>query len=320
MEKFNIIQKYDDFYDFEASTTWDLEAKQIDQGRFHAEFVFWGDSDLQIAEVLYNRKLLQHGSVPSGYTFAVNHPDSAPITWRYTEFPLNGIIVFPENREHQGVSLPNHHPFILTISEHLLTTVAEDLGLPEINRVVRKGEVRICDPVMIHRIQTYLMSLCAAMKNTDGKLLDTLIIAETKWKIARLLLLSLASSEAFKSIKRQFHRRKRVVDRVLEYIDADLTIPRSVPELCRVAEVDERTLRNYFYEQFSLSPKKLINRYRLNVVRSALKRMDSPTLSIIDIANETGFWHMGQFARDYRMLFGELPSTTIKKNTLHSLS
>jgi len=30
------------------------------------------------------------------------------------------------------------------------------------------------------------------------------------------------------------------------------------------------------------------------------------------VANAWGFWHMGQFARDYRRLFGELPSDTLR--------
>ena len=315
MDFFYNVKIYDDFDDFAESVPWDLEFTQLSPGKFQADLTSFGDMDIQVGETIYNRALLQKGSVPSGVTFAVHHPDSAPIYWRYLDFPANGIIVFPENNEHQGLSQPNHHPFTVTISEQFLTIVAEDLGLPEINHFVLKGEVLICDPMAIHRIQTYLMSLCAAMKNTGGKLLDTMISYETKWKIARLLLLALASSKNAKSTKRQLIRRKRVVDRVLEYIDTDLATSRSVPELCRVAGVDERTLRNYFYELFSLSPKKYINCYRLNVVRSALKRMDSPKISIVDIANEAGFWHMGQFAKDYRKLFGELPSETFRHRT-----
>jgi transcriptional regulator GlxA family with amidase domain len=33
-------------------------------------------------------------------------------------------------------------------------------------------------------------------------------------------------------------------------------------------------------------------------------------MKIADAANAWGFWHMGQFAKDYRTLFGELPSQT----------
>ena len=36
---------------------------------------------------------------------------------------------------------------------------------------------------------------------------------------------------------------------------------------------------------------------------------------IRDIANRYGFWHMGQFAADYKKLFGELPSKTLKQNS-----
>ncbi len=36
-------------------------------------------------------------------------------------------------------------------------------------------------------------------------------------------------------------------------------------------------------------------------------------LRIADIANRYGFWHMGQFAADYRRMFAELPSETWKR-------
>jgi AraC family ethanolamine operon transcriptional activator len=33
---------------------------------------------------------------------------------------------------------------------------------------------------------------------------------------------------------------------------------------------------------------------------------------INEIANRWGFWHMSQFAADYRRFFGELPSETLR--------
>jgi len=311
MNIFSIVQSFDDFEDFAESVTWDLEFIQLSPGKFRADLVLFGDMDIQVAEAIYNKALLQQGSVPHGFTFAINHPCSAPINWRHLDFPANGIIVFPENREHYGLSQSDHHPFIVTYTETFLAVVAEELGLPGLNQFVHKGKVLLCDPMAIHRIQTFLSSLCATIKNTSMESLSHLINHETKWKIARLLLYALASSTKIKPNKRLFYRRKRVVDRVLEYVNTDLSESKSISELCKIAEVDERTLRNIFYEQFSLSPNKFMKCYRLNAVRSALKGLDSTQVLITDIANEKGFWHMGQFAKDYRQMFGELPSETL---------
>lgn len=313
MESFFTVQSFDDFDDFAEKSTWDLEFTQLSASKFRADLIFFGDMDLQIGETVYNKALLQHGSVPSGFTFAIHHTDSAPISWRYLDFPVNGIIVFPENNEHQGLSQPNHHPFTITITETFLSAVADSLGLPELNRFIPKGEVLSCNPVFIQRLQALLGAICITMKSVGGEFFDSLLSYSTKWKIANLLLSAIASSKNVTPQKRQFYKRKRVVDRVLEYIDTDPATPRSIPDLCRVVEVDERTLRNIFYEQFSLSPNKYLKCHRLNAVRSALKRTDASKILIANIANKNGFWHMGQFAKDYKILFGELPSTTLKK-------
>jgi hypothetical protein len=34
---------------------------------------------------------------------------------------------------------------------------------------------------------------------------------------------------------------------------------------------------------------------------------------VSDVANSWGFWHMGQFAADYRAMFGELSSSTLNR-------
>ena len=79
-----------------------------------------------------------------------------------------------------------------------------------------------------------------------------------------------------------------IVNRVLDYVDSDLSVTKSIPELCRIAEVDERTLRNYFYTYFSISPKKYLNCYRLNVVRKALLTLDTIQVQIADAADMAG--------------------------------
>jgi AraC family ethanolamine operon transcriptional activator len=87
----------------------------------------------------------------------------------------------------------------------------------------------------------------------------------------------------------------------------------SVSELCRAAGVSERALRKGFVERFTLPPAGFLKAFRLNGARKDLRRLASPELRITDIANKWGFWHLGQFAGDYREWFGELPSQTLKQ-------
>ncbi len=77
-------------------------------------------------------------------------------------------------------------------------------------------------------------------------------------------------------------------------------------------------MRNAFLERFGVSPKAYLQALRLNGVRRVLRRSDPLNSKVSNVANYWGFWHMGQFAADYRRLFGELPSDTLRKPLLNN--
>ncbi len=60
-----------------------------------------------------------------------------------------------------------------------------------------------------------------------------------------------------------------------------------------------------------MAPKTYINAVRLNGVHKQLRARQRGQIHVTDAANHWGFWHMGQFAADYRKLFGENPSATL---------
>ena len=84
-----------------------------------------------------------------------------------------------------------------------------------------------------------------------------------------------------------------------------------VEDICRASGVSERTLEYAFDERYGMGPKRFLNAYRLFSVRRDLRVADPDTTTVADIANRWGFWHMGQFAADYRQQFEELPSQTL---------
>jgi AraC-like DNA-binding protein len=86
------------------------------------------------------------------------------------------------------------------------------------------------------------------------------------------------------------------------------------PELCAAVGVPERTLRMCCTEFVGRSPINYARLRRLNLVRSTLARTDPATASIATIARNYGFSEPGRFATVYRAVFGEAPSTTLRRS------
>jgi len=104
--------------------------------------------------------------------------------------------------------------------------------------------------------------------------------------------------------------RQRVVREARRYMQDNADEPISVPGLCEAIHVSRRTLQYSFQDVLQMSPVTYLRALRLNGVRRDLKRGgDEP---VADRAARWGFWHQSRFAADYKHLFGELPSQTLR--------
>jgi transcriptional regulator GlxA family with amidase domain len=86
-----------------------------------------------------------------------------------------------------------------------------------------------------------------------------------------------------------------------------------VTDLCKVAGVSERTLEYAFKETMGLGPVTYLKRLRLHRVRQALLAASQGSTTVSAEALNWGFWHFGEFSRDYKECFGELPSETLRR-------
>ncbi|WP_282433594.1 helix-turn-helix domain-containing protein [Okeania hirsuta] len=69
-----------------------------------------------------------------------------------------------------------------------------------------------------------------------------------------------------------------------------------------------------FKDLFGVSPMRYLKIRRLNAVRQRLKASEPENCSIVFLANEFGFYCPSHFTRDYKAMFGELPSETLAKH------
>ena len=85
----------------------------------------------------------------------------------------------------------------------------------------------------------------------------------------------------------------------------------TILELCSLLNISQRTLEYAFRSVYAVSPKKFIKTKRLIAVHKDLKG-STRDRRISDVAMNYGFSELGYFARDYRAMFGELPSDTLR--------
>ncbi|WP_462382530.1 helix-turn-helix domain-containing protein [Pseudomonas sp. Marseille-QA0892] len=106
--------------------------------------------------------------------------------------------------------------------------------------------------------------------------------------------------------------RKRMVDRAREYALANCDRPISILDVCNQIGASRRKLQYCFQETLGTNPVAYLRALRLNAVHRQLLHPNGND-SVQTVAAEWGFWHLSRFATDYRQLFGERPSDTLRR-------
>ena len=93
-------------------------------------------------------------------------------------------------------------------------------------------------------------------------------------------------------------------------LTSNLDEPLLIKRICEEYDIPERTLRYTFRKYKGMAPKRYINSLKYSAIHTDLRAPELALVPIKSIAGQYGFWHMGQFAADYKRHFGELPSDT----------
>ena len=88
--------------------------------------------------------------------------------------------------------------------------------------------------------------------------------------------------------------------------------PPSIEALCTRLRTSRRSLQSSFRQVADTTPVHYIRSLRLDGIRRELLSTRSAT-SVTQAAMAHGFTHLGRFTQEYKALFGELPSTTLRE-------
>jgi AraC family ethanolamine operon transcriptional activator len=126
-------------------------------------------------------------------------------------------------------------------------------------------------------------------------------------------ILSADPSEARK-IQQRLRHRFALIRRADTAIRQMVGGKYSSERLCRAIGVSERNLQIQFKEALGISPNTWHQRLALNRIRTRLLQGASRPGEVARLALDHGFDHLGRFSQDYRKLFGEPPSQTLRRS------
>ena len=156
----------------------------------------------------------------------------------------------------------------------------------------------------------YIAALIASVQSATEvhgqptRAIDDALVAQVR----RALETSAPTGET--SIRTQ---RAAAVACACRFIDSHLSKPIGLAELSAHCGVGVRTLEYGFRQFYDATPIGFIKSQRLTRTRIALARASAQPMSISTTAHRLGFTHMGQYAQDYRSLFGESPTMTLRR-------
>ncbi len=280
-----------------------VEEKLLEAGSFTGVANIVTTSHVIICNFEVNKKVLQIGTGIPGYiTFIIWDP-KVSFSWRKNEMK-DGMIGVLWKNEHQSVTGTGFNGLPISIEENFFFKLCQIKGYPELIHQLKKSELFHVSKSSLIKIRN-LLKLVTQVNTLE----DSVIYELIEDKLVNLLINCLASNLTERTSE-DLTNPKFV--KVIDYIHENLTEITSVNQVCENTNVSGRTLRRMMQKKYNLTTKTYINSLRLNQVRKELKS-ESNNSYIFQVASEYNFWHMGQFTRDYKHHFGELPSETIKK-------
>lgn len=292
-----------------AQSDWGLAYEQLSPGLFEGQI-----EQVQLPELMLLREstsvaLRQRGRLrPHVYGFAMAQSASSDVFFNGQRVQADAIMC--GKGDEIDLTTPPHFTLIaVVVEDSLLNPLWESMYQKPLAKWLDKQLVLNAAPEkaqILRRLHVAALEKWRAHELTDARALrqlrDDILIEWIEALPAYVDTSDLPNLE----------RRKNLVNQSCELMLAHADDPPTILAICQQVGISRRKLNYAFQDVLGTTPVKYLRALRLNNVRRAILRAnDGQTIG--DIAALWGFWHLGQFAQDYKNLFGELPSDSLKK-------
>jgi AraC-like DNA-binding protein len=313
-----LSRRFDSMHDLTTQVQgWDIDFRQIDEGPLTVDLLQVGTGRCLLSRARFNRRFHQRGVSPAGMrTFGVLESGVTDVTWGGREVDETTLIVFHPLGDFEAVAAAGFHCYVISFAERHLGLVAEHLGFEQVLRKLDGADmVTLPDLDEMADLRSVVRTFCAKVEGirerNPASVLPADLVERLEHEIPGRILAALAGSDVDLRLPPE-ELRYQAARRAVEFAEDNSEEVLTVEDLLEATGVSRRTLNYAFRGHLGVTPKTYLKSMRLDAARLELE-VSGPGAKIADIANRYGFWHLGQFAADYRKQFGELPSETLRR-------
>lgn len=300
----------------ECLRDWDQIYEQLSPGQFEGRFMEIRFRGIQLFREVTNQSVHQEGLMRAGDR-VLGVPVAMQGQGYFCGRPIASDAIMtlgggdalaftaPERFDVVAVSIPSQE----------LTRYAMDIEHRDIERELQNRPVIHASNECVNEFRGFLLAALESVALTPTMLKYAAMQKGLEQALLSSVLKAVGGDEGMAggSTSSPSHRHK-LVARAQDYMREHVEEPLTVEDLCRTLQVSRRTLQYSFQEILQLNPVSYLRAMRLNGVRRMLKSSGAQRQSVQDIAARWGFWHLSHFANDYRRMFGELPSETLRNS------
>ncbi len=298
---------------------WDHEYVQLQRGKFSWKIDIIQIGEFQIYEEILGGRTLNQGLVPPGTCVVAFFPNSSPNDGKFLgqEIAANVIVTGNYRQQYEFISGEQYKVVVMAAPVDSVLNLAEKMQRPLKEAQLFSQGIIIPNSRAYTELSRYLQEVLHLTRTQptrltnpiEGKLLGRLIQED-----ALPLFIDVLTAKPLTFLPEKDSKRRCLVKQTEAFMRENIKHPISLTDLCQNIDQSQRSLYYAFQGAYGLSPMQYLKILRLNSIRRILKSADPKETTVTEIAIEWGFWHAGQFSVDYKKMFGETPSATLKSD------
>ena len=292
---------------------WDQCYDQISPGAHCGVTVNATLDDLQLFREFSSTALRQRGRAPSGtHTLAIRIDDGGDARFRGSTLTPHSLLNMRKDVDLDLRTSRSFEAFGITVCVDALRRHAETVeGRYLTDRLDRRDVIPLA-PALAEELRLFMASVFDHLESHHSVLAHENARRALQAEVLDRVFAMVRSTEAEAVGQSTAQQRARIVARAEEFVLSRPFESVTVADLCLHVGTSRRRLQYAFQEVMGTSPNRYLRAIRLCRVRRELKAGGTSVPSIQDSAARWGFWHLGHFSLDYKRMFAERPSDTVR--------